>query len=267
MKSTEEKLVYFNHGLNKLYSIQILSNVYKTRRNYKLIVNLNNEYELFFKLNDVTKEKYINFTIDYLEYISKNFQLEFGDSSEEYMNVMKFTQYFLNILVNITNSSERLSTQFHLNPKNGIQIIANFFNVLEKALHSFNGKKKEHVEHIIEYLLSCFNNLSKVAYNFKQVWKDIGYISFIYELSIKFGYISDVSKLVNYLIMANIASDEDIKSMDKYLSNVIQEIVSRVKVIANRLQESNFDRVKIFLEDNQSVNIIREEDGFDLDEV
>ena len=203
--------------------------------------------------------------IDYFEYLFKKFNSS-ELSSDLFSRVIYNFIYLGCILQNLTNSSEIVSTLFHQCSKNGLKILVNLLTISISNIEIYLNMH-ELKSYYVELILGSLNNLSIVAYNFKSMWTELGKISMYYEWSKKYGQMNKTCKILPYFIIANIATDEDLKNITNDFDHIIQEIVLKVKSMANQLKNPRLvKRTEIYLNENLK-NIISDSNGFNLNEV
>ncbi|RNA36713.1 hypothetical protein BpHYR1_013375 [Brachionus plicatilis] len=243
-------LVPFDEELDtKWFTFMIEQNLKKTQS------FLDESFE--FLKQSKNNETLIKIGLSYLDYLEgENFIYEkffefvyFNDdgNSKNEIDRKKIVDFYVRFLAQILNESIELinksieySTLFHRNP-NGLNVLFNFIDndqLMDFYLKSGNSD----IEENYDWIVNALYNLSRLQHKFLDEWNIHDPVDKCLKFLVKAG---NSFKLVIYVLVANIASDDQIKTLPE-LKMAIENISEIIRECASSLDsDKEIQRIKL----------------------
>lgn len=262
------KMEYLNLSFQTIFCSNLkLEAVLENRNCLELLIELNCNNDLYRKIDSNLYPDFIKFSIDYFEF-SLNALNEFNYSCFDYsvVVIMKILFYFNEIMTlncNIANTSVKFCSKFHKNAKNGISILMKILTD-EKIYDNIASLKLNFLSTLLnkafDVTLLTLHNLSRIAYRYRPNWEETSsdLLIVLFNLANKYKQINESFQLTFYLIIANLASDDDVINFADDIKQVLKSIVDKLATFATILENENsdeIDRIQISLNESDETKV------------
>jgi hypothetical protein len=265
---------------NKMKIDQILSEINTFDDFYKSRVALN-----MFVISSTTVSceyfsKFIKLSINFIknshltlvEYL-KNFNTENSEYQDVFDKIINTSLILRRILILIEFNADKsieFCIQFHDEEgENGIKVILDFMNDKE-ILSIFLNNQGNFLIKYLAYpsfgrLFFSLLSLSRASYKYKDKWSDLKAINILKSLSSKISSIHNNYQNVTMMIIANIASEEDLNNLSVSL-NLLEYITSYVKIIAKALDDDEYEisRGTYIIDETDDTVLVLVHEGWNL---
>ena len=232
-------------------------------------------YAFIEKCSDETIDKFIKFSINFLNYSHKRLiedYEKFDEQNKSLKNqieiVSNLQSQYIRVIMNLSDGSIEFGKRFL--DGNGLNEILNY--ITDETIVSLLVKNNSDDDDDFKFTFSCYImtilNLSKAYDKYKDQWININAFEKLFDLSKR---IEDKeNKLRLSMTFANIATDHDLQ--DLFLSpNIFEELTNLIKRFSNALANKIYFLTKSFkrelfqIEKNKPrVEIIQESSGKNL---